>query len=145
MKYSEALVNKICELIATDDYTINEICENVGISEATYHNWKNDKLEFLECIKKAENKRLELFKVEARKSTLKKITGFYYEDSKTVFVNDNVKEKTVTKKYSPPDTTMLIFVLKNTDTDNFRDSKDIEFTEKTLLPLLPDISNPENE
>ncbi|MFZ4401989.1 MAG: phBC6A51 family helix-turn-helix protein [Bacteroidales bacterium] len=130
MKYSKKIVKDICELIASDDYTIAEICKAVGISESIYFKWKKDNLEFLESIKKAQNKRIEFFKVEARKATAKKITGYDYEEVKTIYKDKDgkpaIKEKTVVKKHVPPDTAMLIFVLKNTDPENFKDKQEFD-------------------
>jgi transposase-like protein len=125
-KYNEDTVNKICQLIKSDDYTVTEICKNAGISEAIYYKWKSEKVEFLEAIKKAEGERLELFKTEARKSTLKKIKGYEIEEVKEVVRKGMLIEKTTTKKHIPPDTTILIFVLKNTDNENFKDRQEVK-------------------
>ena len=134
-KYSDKRIRTICDLIASDDYTIPELCKNSGISEATYHVWKNEKLEFLEAIKKAEKQRLELFKQEARKGLLKRISGFTFDEKKTIYISDSadktkpkIKEQTVTTKYYPPDVTACIFVAKNTDPENFADKHDVNVT-----------------
>lgn len=45
-KYNQRIVNKICELVKTDTYTVPELCAKVGISESTYHEWKKTHSEF---------------------------------------------------------------------------------------------------
>ena len=81
-KYSKAVVERICSLIQADSYTIPEICQQVGISESTYHEWKASKPEFSEAIKKATSAFLELLSVEAKKSLMRNencIRGFREE------------------------------------------------------------------
>ncbi len=62
MKYSKAIVEKICSLMASDDYTIVEICQQVGITKETFYTWKEKKTDFSNQIKAADNQRLDTFK-----------------------------------------------------------------------------------
>lgn len=125
MVYSKKIVEDITRLIASDSYTIVEICKAVGIAETTFYDWKLKKPEFLKAVKKAEAARMAYFVVEAKKSLLKKIQGYSVDETKTVFVNDNkgkpiIKEKTVTSKYYQPDTISIIFTLTNGDPANWK-------------------------
>lgn len=130
-KYSKAVVERICSLIQADGYTIPEICQQVGISESTYHEWKASKPEFSEAIKKAKSAFLELLSVEAKKSLMKKVKGYEVEETKTVYVDSGrknedgksipkVKEQTKVMKHIQPDTAAIIFTLTNTDPDNWK-------------------------
>ena len=74
-KYTPKIVERICELVAKDTYSVPELCRAVGIDEATFYRWKNDKSEFCEALEKAEDKRLAFFATEAKRSLLKKIQG----------------------------------------------------------------------
>ena len=140
MKYTEETKQKIFDLFSTGEYIITEICPLVGISEATFHEWRANKPEFLELLKKANEKRLERYRVEARKSMLKKIQGYTIDEVRTTYIDDGIgedgnrkpriKEKTITKKHFQPDTGMIIFALTNTDAENFRNYHQIDHTTK---------------
>jgi hypothetical protein len=137
MKYSKSIVDRIFELMSTDDYSIGEICQNVGIDKATFHRWKNDKSDFCDSIKKADEIRLERFKVIARKSLLKKLTGYYYNEVKKIYGKDDkgkqtIKETTIIKKHIPPDTTAIIFTLKNVDSEYFKDRIETKIIEDPM-------------
>jgi transposase len=140
-KYDKKIVDKICQLIGTDSYTIAEICKIVGISEALFYRWKAEKVEFLETIKKAENSFNELVTVEAKRSLMKKIRGYTEQEKKTVTVDTGkkddsgkaivrVKEHTVTDKHYQPDTAAIIFALTNRDPEKWKNRINGELTGK---------------
>jgi hypothetical protein len=39
-KYSPEIVKKICGMLEKDSYTVEEVCANVGIDEATIMGWR---------------------------------------------------------------------------------------------------------
>lgn len=147
-KYSKIIVEKICSLIREDSYTIAEICQHVGISEAIYFKWKNEKVEFFESIKKAEDARLQLFVAEAKKSLLKKIQGYDVEETRTIYLKPakddasdekeakevkkklRIKEQTVIKKHVQADTAAIIFTLTNGDPDNWKNRQNSDINAK---------------
>lgn len=133
-KYNEEIVDRICSLIRADSFTVSEICLQVGITESTYHAWKDTKSEFSESIKKAENEFLSMLAVEAKKSLLKKVKGYDAEETKTTLVFSGecddqgkrkylVKEKVVTSKHIPPSDAMVIFTLSNRDGENWKNKQ----------------------
>ena len=139
MKYSKRICDKIFNLLSSDDYTIEEICTQVGISRETYNVWKNQKPDFSDMLKKANDTRMEFFKTEARRSMAKKIKGYDYEEVHTTMVESKetqpdgsvtikprIKEQKKVKKHVPPDTAALIFTLTNTDPENFKNSQFID-------------------
>ena len=83
-KYNVKIVDRICQLIESDTYTVAEICRMVGIHTATYFEWLNTKPEFTERIKKAEEARTAFFVTEAKKSLLKKIQGYTVKEQHIV-------------------------------------------------------------
>ena len=85
-KYTPELVKRICGLVEKDTYTVSELCESVGIDESTFYRWKTDKSEFCEAIKKAEERRLDNFVVEAKRSLLKKIQGYEVKETQIVSI-----------------------------------------------------------
>ena len=149
-KYSKKLVNKICNLIKSDSYTIPEICRLSGISESVFHLWKKTKVEFLEAVGQAQDERKEIFAVEAKKSLLKKIQGYTFIEKKTITIpygeNDEtgkpkpkIKEQTVTEKHIAPDTTAIIFTLTNTDSENWKNKINNEVTGKDGKDLIQSV------
>lgn len=136
-KYSKKLVSYICSLIKSDSYTIDTICSLSGISRSTYHEWKNTKPDFSDKIREAEEDRLKYFAVEAKKSLLKKITGFTFIENKTISNSLGiVKEQTITEKYFPPDTPAIIFALTNTEGENWKNKVNNEVTGKDGKDLM---------
>ena len=132
-KYGEAITKKICGLIASDSYTIAEVCSIVKITETTFYEWKATKPEFSESIKKAEEIRMNLFVAEAKKSLLKKIQGYTVQEKHTTYTNskDNtpvIKEQKVIDKHFQPDTAAIIFTLTNGDPDNWKNRQNTDVT-----------------
>ena len=74
-KYNKKIAEKICSLIATDTYTVAEVCRMVKISDSTYYDWITRFPEFSENIKKAEAERMAFFVAEAKRSLLRKVHG----------------------------------------------------------------------
>lgn len=151
-KYSRKLVNKICNLIKSDSYTIAELCVKVGISERSFYDWKSLNADFAEAIKEAEDERLEFFAVEAKKSLIKKIQGYTVQEKKTVSVEGKkdgnsfslVKELTVFEKHIQPDTTAIIFTLTNADSLNWKNKFNNEITGKNGKDMQTVIILPSN-
>lgn len=121
-KYTKERVEKICELISSGDYTIEEICQNVDISKETFYNWKHEKPDFFDAIKKADNERLKLYVKEARNSLLKKIKGYEFTETHTIEKTDKdglYTETREVKKHIPPSDTLIMYTLNNQDPENF--------------------------
>jgi len=140
-KYSKRLLNKICTLVKKGNYTIAELCANVGISEGSYYLWRKTFVEFEEKIHEAEEVRLQFFVSESKKSLLKKIQGYTVQEKKTVTIDSGkkdefgkpipkIKEQSVTDRYFQPDGTLIMFMLTNKDGENFKNKQNMEVTGK---------------
>lgn len=132
-KYSPKRVAKIVEMIETDSYTIPEICSHVGISEATYHYWKDSKLEFLEAIKRAKQKFVDKTLLDCQKSLIKLVNGYEYEEKKTVMIDNGngqpkIKEQTTTKKHVSPNLGAIIHYQTNKDPENWKNKQSTEIS-----------------
>lgn len=134
-KYNQRIVNRICDLISKDSYTIAEICEKVKISESTYYEWLKTKSEFSEAIKKAQDKLTQDLLVECKRSLVKLIKGYTIQEKKTVTAdtgrkdeNDKpivkVKEHSVVDKYYPPSLGAIIHFQTNRDPDNWKNRQE---------------------
>lgn len=134
-KYNQKIVNRICDLISKDSYTIAEICEKVKISESTYYEWLKTKSEFSEAIKKAQDKLTQDLLIECNRSLVKLIRGYTIQEKKTVTAdtgrkdeNDKpivkVKEHSVIEKYYPPSLGAIIHFQTNRDPDNWKNRQE---------------------
>ena len=98
-----------------------QIAKNIGICEQTFYNWQEKHIEFLEAIKKG----LSVIVCELENALIKRAKGYDVEESVLFYDkdgNESVSRKTV--RHIPPDTTALIFALKNMDAQNWRDRKE---------------------
>ena len=143
MAYSKKIVKQIAGLIKSDTYTIAEICHIVGIAPKTYYLWLQNKPEFAEAVERAKDERMQALVVAARRSLMKRITGYDTEETVTVIVPDKnggkdengktkgrVKETKRVMKHIQPDTMAIIFALTNGDSENFKNKHSVEATGK---------------
>ncbi len=156
-KYTKAMVRRITDLIAKDTYSITEICTMVGIDRHLFSRWKERHPEFAEAVEEAENRRTESLVTEARKSLMKKITGYDVIETKTVTAPDpkgkldpstgkpkaKVVKQTTVKKHLEPDTTAIIFLLTNADPEHFKNRHSNEVTGKDGRDLFADRTDEE--
>lgn len=120
-------VEKLCMLGATD----KEIADFFDISESTLNEWKHTFPEFSESIKNGKIKA----DLNVADSLYKRAMG--YEHDEDVIFNDKGTPLVVaTRKHYPPDTTAMIFWLKNRRSQNWRDKQDLDLTSggNTLNP-----------
>lgn len=118
-KYGPEITQKICDLIVEDSYTIPEICQKAGISETTYHEWKKDKTEFSEALKKARERATAHRLAECRNSLKKLINGYDYEEITEVAEGGKVAKRTVTRKHIAPNLGAIIHYQANRDPYNW--------------------------
>ena len=149
-KYSKIRVAQICSLIRKDSYTIAEICSISGIDEATYYRWLKEKSEFCEAVTRAREDFNEARLVECERSLVKLISGYDYEEIKTVMSKNSkgeptVKERTVTKKHIIPNLPAIIHFQTNRDPENWKNRQTNELTGKGGKDLFEGVSNEELE
>lgn len=119
----------LVEAWARDGLTDEMICKNLGISVASFHNYKNEHVEFLEALKNGK----EVIDVMVENALLKSALGYTYNEVtyEAIKIGDGDVEipgekiKTVIKEVAP-NTTALIFWLKNRKQKEWRDKQDIE-------------------
>jgi transposase-like protein len=130
VKYSKELSERICELFASGETTVADVCKAVGISQAVYFKWKAEKVEFLEALKKAEKLRLDAFRNMARSGLAALLVVQELEETTTEYVDKEgkptVKSRKVTKRKVMPSATAVIFALKNLDSENFKDKQVVQ-------------------
>jgi hypothetical protein len=105
-----------------DGHTEKSICETLGVSHNTWNEWKNNptKKEFREAIKKGREMVLRL----TENALYKKAWGYEVEEVEVFKDADGniINEKTKTKHIAP-DTTSIIFALKNLEPDKWKDQR----------------------
>ena len=128
-KYNSELYDTMVWSLAVKGSTNDEIAEALGISERTLLNWRKNYESFGK--KFIEGRKIDTGRVE--ESLYKKATGYEVTEIETTIKYDNdgnevpVATKTKTK-HIQPDTTAIIFWLKNRDSANWKDNIEIENT-----------------
>lgn len=110
---------------ASDGLTNEDIAHNMGITRQTLNNWCKKYTSIFDALKKGREpvvRRLE-------NSLIKKAQGFEYEEITTeMWVDDDGQKRQKVskhKKYSAPDTSALIFLLKNYKPNKYRNYNDL--------------------
>jgi len=112
--------------------TDKEICEMLNISRETFYKWKREKKLFSDAIKKGK----EVSNGELLNSAFKAATGFMYTEKQAFKVKDYKKingelkqiervEVVEVERYSPPDHTMNIFMVKNRLPEQYKDKHEV--------------------
>lgn len=73
---------------ARDGLTNEQIASNMGISEKTFYNWKNDNLQFLQSLKKGKA----VADYEVENALFKRALGYSYEEKKYAAVDMDQEE-----------------------------------------------------
>lgn len=107
---------------AKDGLTNKQIAKNVGVSSVTFYRWikQNDKLN--ETLKRGK----EVVDRQTENALLKRALGYEYEETTTMTSYDGKETTKTVKKHIPPDTTAIIFWLKNRKREQWRDLNKIE-------------------
>lgn len=113
---------------ARDGLTNEQIAENLGIGKTTFYKMIKEHSELSEHLKKGK----EVIDYEVENALLKRALGYKYEEktyesiyNKELDIHTERLTKRVTKQVAP-DTTALIFWLKNRKPKQWRDKVDIE-------------------
>jgi len=124
-------VQKLCLLGATDA----DIADFFGVTDRTIYRWKAKYEDFCQAIKtgKAEcDERVE-------RSLYHRSVGYTF-DAEKVFANGR---RMAVKEHVPPDTTAMIFWLKNRRPDLWRDVRKVEAGKPGDFDALNDLSDRE--
>ena len=116
--------------------TEGQIAKKLGISVASFENYKLKYPELVECLSTGK----EILADELKSSLRKKAKGFYYTETKKTYLEINgvisgeIKvEKT--EKYAAPDTGAIHLLLKNIDPDWRNDDQTTVDLKKEKLDL----------
>lgn len=118
---------------ARDGLTEEQIANNIGISVKTLYNWKEKELPILQAIKKGK----EVVDFEVENALLKRAKGYEYTEET---YEDGILKKKVTKQVAP-DSTALIFWLKNRQPKKWRDKVELTSDDEKMKEINKNISN----
>lgn len=117
-EYSEQAA-KLCALGATDIQLANFF----GVCDKTIDNWKSSHPEFLRSLKES---KAELDNRVVR-SLFERAKGYSHPEQKVFCNNGEITTHETTKHY-PPESTAMIFWLKNRQPEKWRDKQEIDLT-----------------
>lgn len=103
---------KLCELGATDV----EMADFFNVAVSTFYLWKNKQPEFSEALKAGKSAADE----RVERSLYHKAVGYTFESEK-VFQHQGQIIRAPIREHVPPDTTAMIFWLKNRRADDWRE------------------------
>lgn len=120
------------------------VCKKLGIAVSTFNNYKNEKIELMEALKKGKISIVE----ELRGALIKAAVGFTYEESKTYMKKDeegnSAKYTEITKKVAVPNVAAINLALKNYDKDNWSNDPQTLELRKLELEFRKEMAEKEN-
>ena len=108
-----------------------EIAQVFDVSEKTLNNWKKKKPDFLQSLKRGKM----LADAEVSMSLYKRARGYTKTTTRDVKINDEVRTLNETKHY-PPDSTAIIFWLKNRQPEKWRDKQEVASSMTTTREIV---------
>ncbi len=129
------------EAWARDGLTEEQISQNMGINPKTLYQWKKK----YDPISKALKRGKEVVDIQAENALFKKALGGFVVEEQTIeemTPNGFILTKRIkNKKYNPPDTTALIFWLKNRKPDVWMDrkAKEVDLNANEVVKIIDDI------
>lgn len=103
---------------ARDGLTDEQIAHNMGIKRQTLYEWMKRFPDISDALKKGK----EVVDRQVENALLKSALGFYYEEETVTNKGDVV----TVKKYEKPNTTAIIFWLKNRKPKQWRDKQELQ-------------------
>jgi len=127
IKYNPDTFPLLAEGYAREGFNDKQIADKLGIGLSSFYKYQREFSEFLESIKKGKAP----VDFKAENALLKRVLGYTYEEKTTEMRIDekgNTKPVVVkiVKKEVPPETTAIIFWLKNRRPDKWREKQSIE-------------------
>ncbi|NNU89777.1 helix-turn-helix domain-containing protein [Anoxybacillus sp. CHMUD] len=122
---------------ARDGLTDEQIYSNLGVSKDTFYRWKKKKSEFREALKRGK----EVVDRMVENALLKAALGYEYEEE----VVDNKGRKHTVRKYEKPNTTALIFWLKNRKPEQWRDRQEHKIDANFGVQIIDDVGGTDEE
>ena len=137
-KYVEPYFDKIDKLL-NEGASEKQVAESLGVSYASWNNYKRDHPEFKELCDKPRTTLVE----DLRSALVKKALGYTYEE-KEQYIEQEIDPKTkkptgkkfmktkIVTRHQPPDTTAIFGALNIYDDEYVKDKKQYELKQQEL-------------
>jgi len=112
---------KAVKLLCERGFTDVEMKECLHVSEKTWNNWKAKNKEFYASLKDWKL----VADREVERSLYERACGYEHPETKLNVVDGELIETELTRHY-PPDTSSMIFWLKNRQPENWRDKTEVD-------------------
>ncbi len=109
-----------------------QLAELLGVNESTIVRWKQASPELVHVLKEGK----EIADARVVMSLYERATGYSHPETHISNHQGEITKTEITKHY-PPDSTAMIFWLKNRQPDKWRDKQEIDFT-KPLEVIITD-------
>lgn len=139
---TDKVLNRLDDLTeyAAQQISNNEIAKLLGISKSSFYKLLSENTEF----KAAYLKGLQNRKYELEKALLKRAEGFTLEEKQIIQdAGGNIIKQTITEKNYVPDTTALIFALKNIYSEKYKDRVEQVNTFNVNIKQIQNLSDEE--
>nr|DAM96581.1 MAG TPA: terminase small subunit [Caudoviricetes sp.] len=138
MKYTKEVKKIIFDAIAAGDTQV-QACVKAGVKEKTFYQWRAEKSEFADLVRKAHEKYRETLQHKLENALWKKATGYTEMETETEYTQDKdgnmiVKRKKEREKSYSPDTAALIFALCNIAPQKWQNKQNIQSEDITDKP-----------
>lgn len=150
-KYNDRTVSAICGYIRDGD-TQRTAAIKAGITEATFYEWANSKIEFSEAVKAARQDFLDGIREKLEASLWKRATGYKVTEVETEYVNNGKDEPKIKRqrkkvKEIAPDTAAIIFALTNVAPEFWRQRQSVATSAQIKIDegkyFIDDLDTPE--
>lgn len=138
MKYTKEVKKIIFDAIAEGDTQV-QACVKAGVKEKTFYQWRAQKSEFADLVKKAHEKYRETLQHKLENALWKKATGYAETETETEYTQDKdgnlvVRRRKLREKRYSPDTAALIFALCNIAPQKWKNMRNIQSEDITDRP-----------
>lgn len=122
----------LIEAWARDGLTDEDIYKNLDISHDSFYKYKKEHTEFSDALKRGK----EIIDVMVENALLKAALGYDYTEEE---LNKMTGDPIELRKVAHPNTTALIFWLKNRKPKEWRDRQEIDHSGKIGVTIVDDI------
>ena len=107
-----------------------QLAELLGVNESTITRWKQASPELMHALKEGK----EISDARVVRSLYERATGYEHQEMHISNYQGVITETKIIKHY-PPDSTAMIFWLKNRQPDKWRDKQEIDFTKPLQVEI----------
>jgi hypothetical protein len=135
-KYTDDMPKRAHKLCREAGFTDEQLAAAFGVALSRIKEWKVKRPEFQDAIKRGKD---DFDSGTVEKSLLRRALGYSHPEDK-IFNDNGTPLIVTTTKHYPPDTTAMIFWLKNRQPERWRDSQNIKLTGDVENPIKHQLS-----